>query len=432
MWSKTPRFTINLTLFNRLPLHPQVNDIIGDFTSLTLLAVDTAALDTFEARAKRLQEQLWQDMEHRYISGVRVLRELNRMQRGGFQALMPVIFTSTISLDSVAQAAAEPALPVTTVYSIGQTPQVWLDNQVAEHDGALTFNWDAVEGLFPEGLLDDMFDAYRRLLNLLAHETAGRAYTPEMLLPQRQLARRASVNATGGPVPGGLLHTLFVEQALRRPDDTAVITSERELTYQRGLPSCEPVGQSAAGCGGTPQHARRGGDGEGLGAGGRHPRDSHVGGRLPAGRPQSPRRAALLSPFARRSRVGSSRSLGSTNPSHGPKASGGCACRTSPSWTSLSRRLEPVQRQEDLAYVIYTSGSTGLPEGRRSSTTAARSTRSSTSTCTSTFRPPTACSRSRRSTSTSRSTTSSACSPRAARSSSRTRGPRASPRTGWT
>ncbi len=40
-WSKSPRFTINLTLFNRLPLHPQVNDIIGDFTSLTLLTVDT-------------------------------------------------------------------------------------------------------------------------------------------------------------------------------------------------------------------------------------------------------------------------------------------------------------------------------------------------------------------------------------------------------
>ncbi len=32
-WSKMPRFTLNLTLFNRLPLHPQVNALVGDFTS---------------------------------------------------------------------------------------------------------------------------------------------------------------------------------------------------------------------------------------------------------------------------------------------------------------------------------------------------------------------------------------------------------------
>ena len=41
-WSKSPRFTLNLTLFNRLPLHPQVDELVGDFTSLTLLAVDHA------------------------------------------------------------------------------------------------------------------------------------------------------------------------------------------------------------------------------------------------------------------------------------------------------------------------------------------------------------------------------------------------------
>ncbi len=42
-WSESPDLTINLTLFNRLPLHPQVDAIVGDFTSLTLLAVERAA-----------------------------------------------------------------------------------------------------------------------------------------------------------------------------------------------------------------------------------------------------------------------------------------------------------------------------------------------------------------------------------------------------
>ncbi len=363
MWSKSQRFTINLTLFNRLPLHPQVNDIIGDFTSLTLLEVDTAVLDTFEARAKRLQAQLWQDMEHRYISGVRVLRELNRMQRGGFQALMPVIFTSTLSLSSMAPAVDEPTLPATTVYSIGQTPQVWLDNQIAEHDGTLTFNWDAVEDLFPEGLLDDMFDAFRRLLNNLAgDDAAGRDDTREKLVPQEQLARRASVNATEGTVPGGLLHTLFVEQTLRRPDTPAVITAERTLTYHELHRLASLVGNRLRSLGARPNTLvavvmEKGWE-----------QVVATVGILMSGAaylPVDPKvPAERLSYLLSHGEV----ELALTQP----------ALDESLEWPAGIRRLrvtdepptddpvpslEPVQGQDDLAYVIYTSGSTGLPKG---------------------------------------------------------------------
>ena len=59
VWSKSGRFTINLTLFNRMPLHAQVNDIVGDFTSLTLLEIDNSSKGTFEELGKRIQEQLW-------------------------------------------------------------------------------------------------------------------------------------------------------------------------------------------------------------------------------------------------------------------------------------------------------------------------------------------------------------------------------------
>ncbi len=62
-----------------MPLHPQVNDIVGDFTSLIVFAIDNATPDTFEKRAQRIQEQLWSDLEHSYDNGgVRVLRELVR------------------------------------------------------------------------------------------------------------------------------------------------------------------------------------------------------------------------------------------------------------------------------------------------------------------------------------------------------------------
>src|SRR5262249_40387052 len=119
-WSKNPVFTLNLTLFNRLPLHPQVYEVVGDFTSLTLLAVDQRQPGAFKARAQALQEQLWSDMEHRYYSGVQVLRDLARRRGSGPGALMPVVFTSGIGLPTVA-GNDEAALPFgDLVYSVSQ------------------------------------------------------------------------------------------------------------------------------------------------------------------------------------------------------------------------------------------------------------------------------------------------------------------------
>ncbi|MGB7922077.1 MAG: condensation domain-containing protein, partial [Pyrinomonadaceae bacterium] len=169
VWSRSPRFTINVPLFNRLPLHPQVRDLIGQFSSFNLLAVDYSVPETFEVRARRLQQQLWIDQEHT-VSGIEVLRERARRMGDPSKAAMPVIFTTTIGLDIPSLGALPLAKLGKLVYSITQTPQVWLDNQVAEEDGALVLNWDAVEELFPDGLLDSMFSAYCQFLQRLADD----------------------------------------------------------------------------------------------------------------------------------------------------------------------------------------------------------------------------------------------------------------------
>ncbi|HEC84258.1 MAG TPA: amino acid adenylation domain-containing protein, partial [Thioploca sp.] len=230
LWSKQPRLTLNLTLFNRLPIHPQVNDIVGDFTSLLLVAVDNSKPDTFTARARRIQQQLWEDLEHRYVSGVRVQRELAR-QQGDFQkATMPIVFTSTLTLNFEQEVSLKPFGEV--VYSITQTPQVWLDHQVSEKEGQLVFNWDAVEALFPAGLLDDMFEAYCRFLRELAKsDSAWQATTTQFLIPPPQLSQRASVNATEAPISDEMLHTLFIAQLPTRGHEYAVISPQRNLTY---------------------------------------------------------------------------------------------------------------------------------------------------------------------------------------------------------
>ncbi len=200
-WSKTPRFCINLTVFNRLPLHEQVNDIVGDFTSLLLLAVDHSLPDTFEQRAKRLQEQLWYDFGHRYYSGVRVLRDLARIQGSLAQGIMPVVFTSLLGQDID---MTYPPPWQETIYYVAQTPQVWLDHQVLEVAGNLALYWQAVEALFPPGLLDGMFEAYVRFLHRLAIDDEIWQSSSCELVSSSQLAQRADVNATKAHLQGGL------------------------------------------------------------------------------------------------------------------------------------------------------------------------------------------------------------------------------------
>jgi len=240
-WSKQPQFTINLALFNRLPLHPQVNHLLGDFTSVTLLAVDHSVPASFRDRAVRLQKQLWQDLEHRYFSGVRVVRELAR-QQGSAPSAMPIVFTSTLGFRSLGQETLTFSHFGERVYGISQASQAWMDVQVWEEKEELTFNWDVVEELFPDGLIDAMFEAYGRLLKQLATSDSSWLEPTRQLLPPAQQVQRETINATDGIIPDTLLQDLFAKQVAIHADAPAVITSQRRLTYQEMFDRSNQIG----------------------------------------------------------------------------------------------------------------------------------------------------------------------------------------------
>lgn len=229
-WSRSPRFTLNLTLFQRLPLHAQVDELVGDFTSLVLLEVDAHAAPSFAERASRLQAQLWRDLEHSGISAVQLMRELVRTGRRSPGAIMPVVFTSVLSLDARGPSGSLSFFEGELVYSASQTPQVWLDHGVHEDTGSLVLSWDAVDALFPPGMVDDMFLAYQQLLEGLATEQAWTGPLPE-LLPSAQRELLARYNTTQAPLPTGRLEEGVLAQARRTPGRPALITADRTLSY---------------------------------------------------------------------------------------------------------------------------------------------------------------------------------------------------------
>ncbi|MET7755323.1 amino acid adenylation domain-containing protein, partial [Streptomyces sp. NPDC005389] len=238
-WSATPDFSLNLLYFNRLPLHPQVGDVIGQFSTTLLLEIRDVATDSFATRASAVQSRLWSDMEHSQVSGVQVLRELNRARGASVRAAAPVVFTSLVNM--AGQQDGERGGVVRYLAGIGEngrqvsssvrTPQVWLDHQAVEEAGELLLNWDVIEELFPAGCVDAMFAAYQRTLRDLSRDAAAWQRPRPALAPVADLDVRAEANATDGPVPDGLLHDAVLARAAETPDAPAVITGSLTLTY---------------------------------------------------------------------------------------------------------------------------------------------------------------------------------------------------------
>lgn len=164
-WSQQEELTVNVTLFNRLPIHPDVVKIIGDFTNIALIPYKADKKDIFSKELETVKAELWGAVEHRTYNGIRLLNQLAAGNIG--KAVMPVVFTSllfgensNVSLDMLPDNVHE-------IYSISQTPQVVLDHQIYGENGELVFIWDYVEEAFDTEVIKDMFSSYIGLVRNL-------------------------------------------------------------------------------------------------------------------------------------------------------------------------------------------------------------------------------------------------------------------------
>ncbi|MGA8115045.1 MAG: amino acid adenylation domain-containing protein, partial [Actinocatenispora sp.] len=230
-WCRSGQFTMNMTVTNRLPVHPHVGDLVGEFASFDLLPVDLTASPDVVSLARALQEQSWEDLEHRYLNGVEVLREMARARGGAAGAVMPVVFTSTIVQSSQPGDETWFGWLGDMIHEVAQTPQVWLDFALLETADGVRMSWHGVGQLFPEGVLPALFESFSRLTQALAEDESAWERSPGDLRPAAQRQLVATANDTAGPVPAGLLHEPLVGWALREPDRVAVVGQDATLSY---------------------------------------------------------------------------------------------------------------------------------------------------------------------------------------------------------
>lgn len=350
-WSRNPAFTLNLPVIDRPAIHDDINAVIGEFTSVELLAVDLMPDQTFAERARTIAGQLLDDLAHASFGGGEVLAEISR--RTGARTLMPVVFTSALGGASTAN----------VVHAVTQTPQVWIDCQVMERGDGLALSWDVRDHVVPERVAEDAFEAFAALVRRLAHDEAAWDAPAAVPLPPAQSAVRRRTEDTSGPVPDALLHDAIVTQALATPDAVAVQTPDRELTYRQLLDQAQAVATAL----------------DHLGTNGSEPIGIHLdkgceqivavlgtllagAAYLPVDTAQPPARRDTILRDAGVRFVLTRDDLVDAAPLPDAVTAVPVEAVATPGATpdaGRTRRPEP----DDLAYVIYTSGSTGTPKG---------------------------------------------------------------------
>ena len=354
-WSADPRFLLNVPLFGREQCHPDVDRLVGDFTSSVLLDVDLGHADTAAARSRALQNTFHSAASHADYPGLSVLRDLGRYR--GTQVLAPVVFTSALGLGELFASEVTETLG-TPVWINSQGPQVLLDAQVTEFDGGVLVNWDVREDAFKRGVVDTMFDRHIDELRRLASDDLAWEAPRTPLVTDAQREVREAANSKTAARSGYSLHHGFFAAAEARPDALAVIGSSGDLTYSQLREQVLAIGAALKVAGLKP--------GDTVAVMGPKCAEQLTallgiltagGVYLPIGVDQPAERAAriLESGGVRMALV-----CGDQQPTWAPALTIAEALRVG----RRERGFEPVPTDSaDLAYVLFTSGSTGEPKG---------------------------------------------------------------------
>ncbi|MDJ0408582.1 non-ribosomal peptide synthetase [Rhodococcoides fascians] len=353
-WSREQRFLLNVPMFDRAPTHPDVENLIGDFSSSVMLEVDLSEPLSFVERSRRIRSRLHEDASHADYSGVEVLRDLGR--RRGEPVLAPVVFTSALGLGELFDARARQVFG-DPVWIMSQGPQVVLDAQITELDGGVLVNWDIRENEFLPGVPDAMFDAFETLVRALVVDGDSVWAEPVgQLVPPRQLMSRtpaADVPRTDASQSAGneTLHRAFFDRASQHPDALALEWGENEsMTYgdlrDRALKVAAALTDRGVGVGDTVGVTLPKGPDQVvavlgvLAAGGVY---------VPIGVDQPSSRAALIA-----RKAGFTVTIG---------GSGDDGLAVSHAILSEPRPAPHLGPDTAPAYMIFTSGSTGEPKG---------------------------------------------------------------------
>lgn len=228
-WSVNKKFSLNLTTLIRNNKYTGIYNTIGDFTSVDVLEIDLSEKIIFADFVKNVNKQIFEDLDHSSYSGIEVIRDL-RKRRKNPMLFFPIIFTSSIGLIK-----NDGMVGKVNNNGISQTPQAFLDCQVMDNEEGLFINWDIRNGIFEEGVIQDIFCTFLTYLKKISESVEFWNQQANVELPEKQMDQRKNVNSTFKEIKMDTLQNLFLKSALEMPKKTAVVDECGEHTYEELL-----------------------------------------------------------------------------------------------------------------------------------------------------------------------------------------------------
>lgn len=237
-WSGQVKISLNLTLFNRLPLHEIIDSVIGDFTVLELFDYQNTVECTILGKLQKTHNTLMRDIDNNLCDGVDVQRLLKqRRNLPNNKIIAPVVLTSVLGMHGKTSLFE---LPIDETYqgveySISQTSQVWLDHKAYEIDAGFVAEWDYVEQLFEESVIGKMHDSYCELIMAIAELDWQKSKFPVNHCPEADLNDINKTNATTVEYPSNTLPGLFTKQIQSNNLHSIAVTEawhDKHYSYQ--------------------------------------------------------------------------------------------------------------------------------------------------------------------------------------------------------
>lgn len=231
-WGQNKSFCINTTIINRHPLHPHVNRLVGEFASFAPIEANLKEAVDFESLVLNLQQENWNNLENRYVHGTTILRKIAKERGNTAGAVLPIVFTSTIVHDASGENLFHEVFGDYN-YVLSQTPQVWLDHAVFENVHGLMLSWHFIDNVFEDGVIDEMFNAYIKLILSLCEQTVDWHHHYYDLIPSSHLEAIKEYNTTSEDIPTTTLHNLFFNSCKDFAGKTAIISKGKQISYDR-------------------------------------------------------------------------------------------------------------------------------------------------------------------------------------------------------
>lgn len=203
-WSGAQEFCLNIPIFDRYPVHPAIDSVVGPFNNNILLAITWPDNVEMWDNVRALQRNCFEALEHRLFTGVEFAREIAQHRKSLTDPIGPVVFTPAIH-----GADRERWGRVCRVTS--QTPQVWLDCQAVESSDGAIIRWDFDPARFDPHTVEEMFAHFRESIAATIVGVTG--------------------ENTADPCSGPTLDSLVHEQAMRTPQLRAVACNGKYVTY---------------------------------------------------------------------------------------------------------------------------------------------------------------------------------------------------------